>query len=231
MSDENVQYDDTLFQRDQKSGGGGVMIALAAGLAAALVAGAIWALLVTVTNREIGYVAWGVGLLVGFAMSKVTAQRTQQLALAAATFAVVGLIAGKAFIFATSSGSIARELEADTEALSATLAWQLYDARELDAQTLAAVDAVAKGDSLSDAVWTAMNQQARVRLASMTAEQKHEIAVDGSKAMINNMGIMGGVRAQLSGFDLLWLFLAVATAYRMLAPAKLPDAVEPAVTV
>jgi hypothetical protein len=230
MSDENVQYNEALFARDQQPEGGRVVAALLAGLVAALVAGVIWAVLVSVTNREIGYVAWGVGLLVGFAMSKVTAQRSRQLAAAAGAFAVVGLIAGKAIIFVTSSGSIAEELEADPQALTASLAWQMYDDRTLDQQTLAAVDAVSAGDSLSDAIWLAMNEQAKARLASMTPAQKHEIAVASSQTVIHNMGMVGGIRAQLSGFDLLWLFLAVVTAFRMMAPVRQQDAAEPAVT-
>src|SRR5688500_7513909 len=40
-------------------------LALIAGLVAALMGGGIWAALVFITNLEIGWVAWGVGGLVG----------------------------------------------------------------------------------------------------------------------------------------------------------------------
>jgi hypothetical protein len=62
-------------------------LALALGLAAALAAGGMWALLVLITNVEIGYAAIGIGFLVGIAMSRATAQRTSQLAYAAAMLA------------------------------------------------------------------------------------------------------------------------------------------------
>lgn len=206
-------------------------LALAAGLIAALVAGGIWAGLVFVTNMEIGYVAWGVGLLVGLAMSQLTVQRSQQLAVAAAGFAVLGLIAGKAFIFAGSAGVIAKDLEKNEESMSATVAWQMYENRELDAGTLSAVDAVADGAQVPDEVWAAMQTQAAARLATMSSEEKHAAAVSASKQITANMGMIGGIRAQLSLFDLLWLFLAVGTAFRIMAPSKEEPVLEPAGTV
>lgn len=229
MSLEHSQYDASLFPRDEKQGDGRTILALAAGLLAALVAGGAWAALVFVTDMEIGYVAWGVGLLVGFAMSRVTVQRSKQLAVAAAVLAAIGLLAGKAIIFTGSEGALATDLEADQDAMSATLAWQMYEARDLDGTTLALVDAVSDGEQLPDPVWSAMKQQASVKLATLSNEQKHELALAGSKAVMQNMGMVGGIRAQLSAFDLLWLFLAVGSAFRLMAPLKEETPIEPAV--
>jgi hypothetical protein len=196
-------------------------LALALGLAAALAAGGLWAALVMVTSLEIGYAAVGVGFLVGLAMSRATALRTQQLAYAAALFALLGLIAGKAFIFAASSGAVAADFAADEEVMTSAVAWQMYSERTLDEVTLLTVDSVeAAGDTLSDATWNAMLQQAGVTLAGMSEEEKQEIATTVAKGLLQDIGFAGGIRAQLTLFDLLWAFLAVGAAYRMLAPAK-----------
>ncbi|HEU5207848.1 MAG TPA: hypothetical protein VFU06_00440 [Longimicrobiales bacterium] len=198
-------------------------LALAAGLAAALIAGGIWAALVFLTNMEIGYVAWGVGLLVGVAMSRMTSQRTQQLAYAAAAFAVVGLLAGKIFIYSGSAGRVADDLAENEEVLRGAVAWQMYGDGELDAETMAAVEAVeTAGDTLSDALWADMLRQSDARLAQMTADEKHDVALFVADGALQEMGVVEGVRAQLSMFDLLWLFLAVGTAYRMMAPENRP---------
>lgn len=45
-----------------------VLMALACGVLAGLVAGAVWYLIVVITSYEIGYVAIGVGYLIGFAV-------------------------------------------------------------------------------------------------------------------------------------------------------------------
>jgi hypothetical protein len=195
-------------------------LALALGLVMALIAGGLWALIVFVTNAEIGFAAWGVGLLVGLAMSRVTQNRTQQLAYAAAAFALLGLLAGKIFIFAGSAGRLATDLAADDDALKTAVAWQMYDDRELSPATLDELDRTrAAGGTLSDAVWESMRNQASTRLSTMAAEERREAATSLARRVMQQMGVVGGVRAQLSAFDLLWAFLAVGTAYRMLAPA------------
>lgn len=165
-------------QEEHAHDDGRLPLALAAGLVAALVAGAAWAGLAFLTNREIGYVAWGVGLLVGFAMSRVTVRRTQTLAMAAAFLALVGLAAGKVFIYAFSTDTVAEQFESDDLLLSGALAWQLYEARELAPETLARVDAVqAAGDTLPDVVWEQMRSEAGEQLRQLSDEERHELAV------------------------------------------------------
>lgn len=215
------------FESQGSHDDGRASLALALGLAASIAAGGLWAALVFVTNMEIGYAAWGVGVLVGVAMTRATQQRTQQLAIAAAAFALLGLGAGKAFIFAGSEGMIAEELSEDQEIMRGAVAWQLYAQRQLDPATLAEVDRVEAGeDTLSDAAWARMLEQAEVRLASMTDEERTRAADAAAQTVMHSMGVTGGIRAQLSAFDLLWVFLAVGTAYRMLAPARLPEPAE-----
>ncbi len=212
--------DESLYSHEADADDGRGSLAIAAGLVAALVAGGIWAALVMVTKMEIGYVAWGVGLLVGFAMTRVTANRTKGLALAAAVLAIVGLVAGKAIIFASSKDTIAQEVEADADAMSSVFAWQMYQDRTLNESTLAEIDALGDNEPVPETLWVQMKQQADARLATLNEEQKHQIALAGSTAIMSNLGFVGGIRAQLSAFDLLWLFLAVGTAYRMMAPGK-----------
>ena len=205
------------------------VLALAAGIVAALVAGGVWAALVMATDREIGWLAWGVGALVGWVMSRVTTRRTRELALAAAVFAVIGLVAGRAFIFVASADSVTEEIAADDATLSGAVAWQLYESRELDAPTLAAVDAVqAAGDTLPDELWSRMQEQGAAKLATMSPEERLEVARAVAEGWMGHIGLVGGIRAQLSAFDLLWLFLAVGTAYGLMAPPKRAAQPEPA---
>ena len=148
-------------------------LAIAAGLVVALIGGGLWALLVRFTGYEIGYVAWGIGLVVGLAMTRVTSTRTQQLAYTAAALALIGLVAGKVFIFLGSAGPMAKEFNDNDEFMKAGLSWQMYEERQLDAATLEELDRTqAAGDTLSDAVWASMQAQAGTRLAAMTPEER-----------------------------------------------------------
>ncbi len=63
--------------------------ALLAGAIAALIGGAVWAALVAFANLEVGYVAWGIGLLVGVAMAMVTQTRGRGMAMLAAGLAAL----------------------------------------------------------------------------------------------------------------------------------------------
>jgi hypothetical protein len=214
-------------QEGQPHDDGRAPLALALGLAAALAAGGLWAMLVYITNMEIGYAAIAVGFLVGFAMTRATTQRTSRLAYAAAAFALIGLVAGKAFIFATSSGQIAKQVAGDAEIMKSAAAWQMYEERTLDQQTLAEVDrAEAEADTLSDATWHSMVQQAESRLAGMTDEERQQLAGATAGNIMDSMGMAAGIQAQLSMFDMLWVLFAVGTAYRMLAPAREPEAAD-----
>lgn len=196
-------------------------LAIAAGIVAALVAGGLWAMLVRATGYEIGYAAWGVGVLVGVAMSRVTVNRSRQLAVAAAGFALVGLTAGKVFIFLASTGALAEELKSNDEWMAAAVAWTMYDERQLDVATMDEVAAtIAAGDTLSDAVWLDMTTQAGRTLQAMSADERDAAARDAAAATLGRIGVVNGVVGQLTAFDLLWVLLAVGSAYRAMAAAQ-----------
>ena len=199
-----------------------------AGLVAAVVAGGLWALVVLVGRIELGLVAWGIGLLVGIAMTRVTEERSQKLAYTAAALAAVGLLAGKAFIFLGSTGAVAEDFADDPSLLNGALAWYMYDERTLDAPTLAEIDATrAAGDTLSDALWANMLQQSEAKLESMTPEERRQVASVAAANAMAHFGLVGGITAQFTAFDLLWALLALGTAFRMLSPPQPEEAAEP----
>ena len=199
---------------------------LAVGLLAALAGGAAWGVIVRFTHYEVGYMAWGIGLLVGVAMTRVTPHRSKTLGAAAASLAVLGLLFGKVFIFASSAGPIASNILESAESLEAAMARQMYVARELEPATLDSLDArFAAQDTLSDALWTQVRQQASARLQAMNDEEKASLARTAATQSLQEMGLVGGVMTQFSGFDLLWFFLAIGTAHRMMAQSKVVEAV------
>lgn len=196
-------------------------LALAAGLVAALAGGVAWAAIVLLTDYEIGWVAWGIGALVGWAMARVTVNRSRSLALTAAALALMGLVAGKGLVTVGSQGAIADELTANQEFLASAVAWQMYHAGELEPGTMAAIQATEQaGDTLSDALWADMTAQAANRVATLPEADRRALAEQAAAGFISQLGIVDGVRAQLSGFDLLWLFLALGTAFQMMDARK-----------
>jgi hypothetical protein len=223
---EPVQEHATLPQHSEDDGR--APLALAAGLAAGLVAGGLWAAVVLVTDYELGIVAWGIGVLVGAAMARVTMVRSNGLAAAAGACALLGLVAGK--VLMGSTGALAEQYANDPGILESVHAWQLYEQRELSVATLEELDALGQGDTLPDALWERMRAEAGVRLSAATRAEREEVAGYAARRVVRQLGIVGAVRAQFSLFDVLWLLLAVSTAFRMMAPAKggQPASLQPA---
>lgn len=203
--------------RSQAAGDDRTPLAIAAGLIAALLAGGAWAAIVLITNYEIGWAAWGIGALVGIAMARTTRNRSRGLAVAAATLALVGLVAGKAFVLTGSTGAVADQLMENPQYLQGAVAWQMYEAGELHPSTLDAIAATeAAGDTLSDAVWAEMLEQAGARLATLGEEERRALAELTAAGFVQRIGLIDGLVTQLTPFDLLWAFLALGTAFRFM---------------
>jgi hypothetical protein len=75
--------------------------AIAAGLAAALVGGIVWGLIVKITDYEVGFVAWGIGFIAGSAVVAATrGAKGPRLQVIAVVSALLGILLGKYLAFA-----------------------------------------------------------------------------------------------------------------------------------
>ena len=84
--------------REERSGA--VLTAALVGLGAAVVAGVCWGLIVKWTGYEIGFAAWGIGLVVGTAVAfGAQGQRGMPFPAVAVVLALVGILLGKYLAF------------------------------------------------------------------------------------------------------------------------------------
>lgn len=72
-------------------------LAIVAGVLAALVGAVLWAAITVATNHQIGFMAIGVGLLVGFAVAKLGAGSGATFGLVGAVCALLGCVLGSFF--------------------------------------------------------------------------------------------------------------------------------------
>ena len=72
-------------------------LGLAAGLGAALLGGAVWAAVTVTTNFKIGWIAVGIGFLVGHAVRTAGRGHSQRFAIAGAALALLGCVLGNYF--------------------------------------------------------------------------------------------------------------------------------------
>jgi hypothetical protein len=84
----------------QEQGSGTVLTAALAGLVAAIAGGVVWALIVRWTDSEIGFVAWGIGFLVGTAVVfGARNARGVPFQVVAVLLALAGIVIGKYLAF------------------------------------------------------------------------------------------------------------------------------------
>lgn len=192
--------------------------AIVAGAVAAVVGGAVWAAIVAFANLEVGWVAWGIGLLVGVAMAAVTQTRGRGMAMLAAGLAAVGLVAGKSMIvmFATEP-ALAQEIEADGEWLVEAAAFELQASEALPADVQQRYDALAMDDTLPDALWEDMMQAGESYLASVDQDERDRIAADYASYLLSGTDFGTLFSLQISLWDLLWFGLAITTAWKIMA--------------
>jgi hypothetical protein len=75
--------------------------AIAAGLVAAIVGGVAWGFIVKLSDYEVGFVAWGIGFLVGTAVVLATGgAKGRRLQITAVAMALLGILIGKYLGFA-----------------------------------------------------------------------------------------------------------------------------------
>jgi len=217
--------------------------ALSAGFAA--VGGVVWFLVVWFLNVEVGYIAWGIGLLAGLGMHIGHRNPSVKAGVIAAFMSLSSVFLAKAAIFgfliyAVISGNT-DDPELRKSFVAGMLAHEILDERGIESE--------AERDKQWDSAW----EEAASRVEKMTTDEinaKHaeflaaaddaesesessaedesadqvseETAVsegespdDESAALAFSDLAQGFVETQCSLFDLLWVFLAVSSAFRI----------------
>lgn len=89
---------------------GNLPLALGLGLAAAALGAAVWGAVAYFSNYELGILAWGIGLAVGFAVGQLARFRGIVAQAVAMALALLGIVGGKYAVFcAAVSDAIAEE--------------------------------------------------------------------------------------------------------------------------
>lgn len=191
--------------------------AIIAGALAAIGGAGIWTAVVVVTDMEIGWIAWGVGALVGFVMSRVTQARSPQLAVTAALLAAVGLAIGKVASVRVAVPSIGREMiMSNPEALSAAFAMEMRQGERFSPEVSVQLASLSESDTVPDALWSTMLDEARARVAAAQPEERERVARAFAERMVGAIGLTEQFKSSLSLFDLLWFGLAIATAAKFM---------------
>ncbi len=203
--------------------------AVVAGLIAALVGGFLWAVIVVATGYEVGWVAWAVGGLVGFTMLKVAGAPSRGLGVRAAVLAVVGLLIGKWLIVEIGARTQLRdEIAANPELLQQAVFVDMIENEGLPPDLTASIEELGEEEELPDSVVARIQEVVDERIAAMDEDERDSVATRFAQLFIGELGFMDRMQVTMSGWDLLWFFLAIATAWRLASGSAARETAEAA---
>ena len=197
----------------------GVLGAIGAGLVGMLA----WYWLIRATNTEIGYAAWGVGLLIGFAARKLAGNGSTPLGITAAACALVAIIGGQylavntavdTYLEKTAAKAYAERLVFAQDVARATTDEQL---RPLVARDLSTAEEPCNPDQVTP------EQLEKFRAAQLPGLQDFANGKPSQAEYVANYtGFAKGfvskstiLKESISLWTALWLFLGVGSAWRL----------------
>lgn len=202
---------------------------LIAGLIGAAVGGVVWVVVGHFGNLQVGYIAWGVGLLAGLGVRKVSLGATGPGPGAAALIAAVFVIALSKYVVISlrvdqqleqflvqnaqrpseedQIATVADEIVEEFEQQNQPIVWPAGDGND---EIVTAADYPAE-------IW----QTAKDRWQKMSDEEKRRRAEERARVMAQMIQAMApkfkeqAFLGSFGGYDLLWFGLAAMTAYRV----------------
>jgi hypothetical protein len=197
--------------------------ALGAGVAMAVVASAIWAFVYYQFSYEHGLVAWGVGGAVGLAMV-VAGGRGLPMAVAAAVLSLASIFGGK---LAGMHLAVGRELQVFVDEQFTQAA---YDERRVDARDYAALGPDASDEDLAvyleehnflPEVLPEFHGTHGPGLLAFDADPPgfEGWQEDSAARVLEGVSILDGVVDELAMIDILFAFLGLATAFKLIMRA------------
>ena len=191
--------------------------ALIAGVLAALAGAGIWTAVTALTDTEFGWIAWGIGGLVGFVMAKLTPARSVKLGIYAAVLAALGLAIGKVATVRMMIPVYASEMFLmDDEVLAQAFVLDMRRNEKYSAEVSLQLAALSTSDSVPTSLQARMMDEAQLQMDEASDAEKERVAQGAADRILDNLDLGDQFAASLSLFDLLWFGLAVATAFRLM---------------
>jgi hypothetical protein len=210
------------------------------GLGGGILAALLWAGFSYMTGAELGWVAWGVGLVVGLGVRWADTEAQGWVpGVLAAVLVIPALVGGKylavRFIAAREFAKITIPEEVDPEFAKVELASEVvaeYEAKKKQLNwpnktrlVTSATKGPQAGDEFPADVWRETNRRWD-KLPPADQKQRLSVAKKNLLRIIDDLKAHAIARAfenSFSPFDILWFLLAIATAFRVgsrLAPAE-----------
>lgn len=197
---------------------------LVAGAIGGLVGAAVWALVGYFANYEVGWIAWGIGLLAGLGVRAAAKDHFGLAPGMAALGTAVGAVAvGKYAVICLSVANVFPDIGPDLndpEMMVAMMADEIVEQREAAGEEIAWPEEPDE-DSMQGGYPPEIWQEATEQWAGLSpADQQERKVAYAARMEVFRGEIAGELRnhafnASFTGWDLLWFGLAAFTAFRV----------------
>ncbi len=192
-----------------------------AGVLVGIPAAVVWALIAYFTGYEIGWAAWGVGAIVGYAVAKSAHEPSASLGPTAAVIAVASLLLAKILILEFALPAMAQaELLKSPNATTGMFVLDMTQPKSFSPELQALLDQDdARPGSLSEAQQVDAQRRMRAevaeRVGNATRAEKERVVRASVDAYLKELGFFGALKELFSLYDALWIFLAISSAFKI----------------
>lgn len=201
--------------------------ALIGGLVAGIFGAAVWVAIGYFLEAEVGYVAWGIGLIVGIGVAVGAETPGAGTGLLATAIAIGSVVAGKYFVvyflMQSAMGEVA-DVSVDDDAVVNQLANEIVEERELTMPEFGDdvdFESIEDEDFYPPGVWA----EAKTKFAELSPEQvaerkdQHRQMIEEITGQLTSAIRDSAFKESFGGFDILWFALAAITAFKVGAGA------------
>ena len=191
------------------------------GILVGIVAAVAWAVIVYVTGYEIGWVAWGVGALIGLAMAKSAHEPSAALGPTAAVLAAGSLLLAKVLIVQFGAPTaIRQEVLKNDEAVTASFLVDMQKNKSFSPELQASLDQVESNSSALDAdqryeLMQRVQTEAAARAKSASQREREKVVGASVDVILNELGFFGLLKSFFSFWDVIWFGLAISSAFKI----------------
>ncbi len=198
--------------------------AIAGGITGAIGA-FIWAAIAHFANAEVGWIAWGIGFLTGFAVAYAVGGETDGVTGAVAVICALLAIAAGKYVAITWTVNSAFQEVADGnlsgQDMIETEAWDMVKERAKNGNPVKFAGNKTFDEAEFSDIPVEIQREAKKRWETLSAEEQTHRMDSHKQARAAVFGAMQdrakreGFSNSFSPFDLLWVFLAAITAWRL----------------
>jgi len=176
------------------------------------------ALIAYATHYEIGWVAWGIGALVGFAVAQSAREPSASLGATAAVIAVAALIVAKVLILEFALPSIMRgEVLKDRGATAAMFLLDMGINRSFSPELQRQIAQTPDNAPLErqEELQQRMISEVRARAGSATPAERERIVRLHTSGILASAGFFNLLGRLFGVWDVIWFGLAIASAWKI----------------